>query len=160
MTRASIILSSVILTGSLSIRAQTPAPQINPDVYRDVAGQLRCPTCTGLSVLESEATFSVQIRENVKEQLRAGKSKDEILRYFEERYGPWILRAPPKKGFNVLAWMLPLLFLFLVPFSVAVFVLRKKRDKPSEGLRSIGEIMAEWEISLRDLRRSKEGDRS
>lgn len=68
---------------------------VDPIEYQDVASDLRCPTCTGLSVLDSEAAFSIQIKNEVKEQLVAGKHKDEILKFFTDRYGPWILRAPP-----------------------------------------------------------------
>ncbi|MBF0279469.1 MAG: cytochrome c-type biogenesis protein CcmH [SAR324 cluster bacterium] len=73
----------------------------------DLFNQFRCPTCQGLSVKDSEAGFSVQIRNKIEEMLRAGASDDEIRAYFVERYGEWILRSPPKEGFNLLLWILP-----------------------------------------------------
>src|SRR5262245_42868447 len=76
--------------------------------FKEVAKDLRCPTCTGLSVLESDAEFSIQIKERVAEQVKAGKSREEIVQYFVDRYGPWIMREPPKQGFNLTAWLLPL----------------------------------------------------
>ena len=76
--------------------------------FRDVAEGLRCPTCTGLSVLESDAKFSTQIKDEVQEQLDKGRSKDEIYKFFVERYGPWILREPPKEGFNFFTWAFPI----------------------------------------------------
>ena len=38
--------------------------------FKSIAGQLRCPTCTGLSVLDSDAPFSLQIQALVKEQIK------------------------------------------------------------------------------------------
>ena len=42
--------------------ATKPAVDAKEELYREVAGELRCPTCTGLSVLDSDAPFSVQIK--------------------------------------------------------------------------------------------------
>ena len=39
--------------------------------------------------------------------MKQGKSDEEIMAYFVERYGEWILRAPPVSGFNMVLWVLP-----------------------------------------------------
>ena len=39
--------------------------------------------------------------------MKHGKSDEEIMAYFVERYGEWILRAPPVSGFNMVLWVLP-----------------------------------------------------
>lgn len=125
--------------------------------FMDVAKELRCPTCTGLSVLESDAKFSVQIKDIVKEQVEAGKSKDEILTYFTERYGPWILRSPPKTGFNILAWALPIGVLLLGPPLVWFFVWRKRRVVSTQGVRSSDDILLEMHDKLQILRNKNVG---
>jgi cytochrome c-type biogenesis protein CcmH/NrfF len=132
----------------------TEGPQ--GEQFVDVAKELRCPTCTGLSVLESDAKFSVQIKDIVKEQVEQGKSKDEILKYFTERYGPWILRAPPKTGFNVLAWALPIGVLILGPLLVWFFVWRKRKVVSTQGVRSTDAILAEMHDRLA-ARRARAG---
>ena len=53
-------------------------PQVEEKLFKDVAGELRCPTCTGLSVLDSDAAFSVQIKNEVKKQLDQGKEKQAL----------------------------------------------------------------------------------
>jgi|GEM_PF-2211379 len=104
---------------------------VSDERYREVAGQFRCPTCTGLSVLESDAPFSVQIQSRVRAMLEEGKTAEEIESFFLSKYGPWILRAPPKEGFGLMAWVLPLFFL-LAGFVFLGFVfLQKKRQGPS-----------------------------
>ncbi len=127
-------------------------PPQDVESFRDVAGDLRCPTCTGLSVLESDAPFSVQIKNLVKDKMAEGSSKDEILEFFVSRYGPWILRAPPKQGFHAVAWILPLLLLFLGPFMVWFFVWRRNIVVNTEGLRPAAQLLEEMELELSRLR--------
>ena len=65
------------------------------------ADKLKCPTCTGLSVLGSDATFSMQIRKKVVELVKNKKDPQAIEEFFVKRYGEWILRTPPKKRLSL-----------------------------------------------------------
>ena len=75
--------------------------------FKKLSNELRCPTCQGLSVKDSEAGFSTSIKGKIRELMKKGKSDEEIMAYFVERYGEWILRAPPVSGFNMVLWVLP-----------------------------------------------------
>jgi len=75
--------------------------------FKKLSNELRCPTCQGLSVKDSEAGFSTRIKGKIRELMKQGKSDEEIMAYFVERYGEWILRAPPFSGFNMVLWVLP-----------------------------------------------------
>ena len=75
--------------------------------FKELSNELRCPTCQGLSVKDSEAGFSTSIKGKIRELMKKGKSDEEIMAYFVERYGEWILRAPPVSGFNIVLWVLP-----------------------------------------------------
>ncbi len=75
--------------------------------FKKLSNELRCPTCQGLSVKDSEAGFSTSIKGKISELIKQGKSDEEIMEYFVERYGEWILRAPPASGFNMVLWVLP-----------------------------------------------------
>lgn len=166
MQRQSLIASILgLLLGTMALAQDDLGRKFDPfaglsednkQEFLDVAKELRCPTCTGLSVLESDATFSVQIKDIVKEQVQGGKSKDEILQYFTERYGPWILRAPPKQGFNLLAWALPIAILVMGPFAVWFWVWRRGDVlAPGVGVRSSDEIIQEMHTRLAHLRRTR-----
>lgn len=120
-------------------------------LYRKVGNELRCPTCTGVSILQSEATFSMQLRRAVREQVLAGKTAEEIMLYFTERYGNWIMREPPKEGFHLVAWGIPVLFALLGAFSLWVFIWRKRRTISTYGVRSSREILEEMEQELKLL---------
>jgi len=127
--------------------------------FRDTAKELRCPTCVGLSVLDSDAPFSVQIKDQVREQMEAGKSHDEIMAFFTERYGPWILRVPPDTGFNILAWIVPIVLLCLGPPAMWFFVWRKRRTVATFGIKSVDVIIREMQTDLARVRADRSGGR-
>jgi cytochrome c-type biogenesis protein CcmH/NrfF len=135
---------------------------ISPENFRDVAADLRCPTCTGISVLDSDAPFSVQIKNEVKDQLAAGKGKSEILRFFTDRYGPWILREPPKEGINLWAWIIPGGILLLGPLLIWYFVWNYRQDAGNlDGAseyepQPVEDIVKAMNERLDDLRRKTE----
>ena len=91
---------------------------------RDIAAQLRCPVCQGLSVGDSPSELANEMRTLVREQLQQGKTSAEVLDYFAQRYGEWILLAPPKHGFNLVIWVLPFV---LLPIGAAVVYLGARR---------------------------------
>lgn len=130
-------------------------PKDNDANFRDVAKELRCPTCTGLSVLESDASFSVQIKDQVHEQMKLGKSKDEIVKYFVERYGPWILREPPKEGFNLLAWGVPIALLIGGPILIWLLIWRRKVQFNAHGVRSTEALVKEMHDRLQLMKEKK-----
>jgi cytochrome c-type biogenesis protein CcmH len=79
----------------------------------EVAAQLRCPVCQGLSIQDSPSELSQQMKAVVRDQLRAGKSPDEVKAYFISKYGEWILLEPKPQGFNILVYALPVLLVAL-----------------------------------------------
>ena len=60
----------------------------------ELARELRCPVCQGLSIQDSPSELSQQMRALVKEQIVSGKSDEDVLAYFVSKYGEWILLAP------------------------------------------------------------------
>ncbi len=87
---------------------------------REIALQLRCPVCQGLSVGDSPSELANEMRTLVREQLQQGKTPPQVLDYFAQRYGEWILLAPPKRGFNLVIWLLP--FVLLPTGAVAIYL--------------------------------------
>lgn len=94
----------------LLLLAGTAAGQLElePRVF-EIAAKLRCPVCTSESVAQSAAETSVRMREIIAEKLRAGESEAQILAYFQERYGDWILLEPPRSGIYLAVWIFPVL---------------------------------------------------
>ena len=69
--------------------------------------ELTCPTCNGPLAL-SNAPVADRIRAFVRERIAAGDTKSEIKEKLVESFGESVLAAPPREGFNWLAWVLPL----------------------------------------------------
>ena len=78
---------------------------------KEVASQLRCPVCQGLSVQDSPSELAQQMRALVKDQLRAGRTPDQVKAYFVSKYTEWILLQPPAHGFNLAVYILPVVLL-------------------------------------------------
>ena len=108
MSRIALLAAVIVLAATtLHASGQTAKP-VNEDVVHEVAVQLRCVVCQNLSVADSPSEMASQMRAIIRERLAAGESPAEVQRYFVERYGEWILLAPPRRGFNLLVWLLPL----------------------------------------------------
>src|SRR5687767_959816 len=60
----------------------------------ELAEELRCPVCQGLSIADSPSELSQQMKDVVRGQLESGKSPDEVKAYFVSKYGEWILLTP------------------------------------------------------------------
>lgn len=101
---------------------------VSENRVREIAHKLRCPTCQGLSVKESEAGIAENMKTKIRSLLHEGKSEEEILQYFVVRYGEWILRSPKKEGFNLLLWITPGALIILAA-GVIVFRALVKNDE-------------------------------
>ena len=113
----------------------TPGAASQKEQVQQIAAELRCPVCQGLSVADSPTQMAVQMRDLIRDRLEAGESPEAIKAYFVERYGEWILLAPKQKGFNLLVWVLP--FLGLAGGAAGVLVvLGRWRRRTEAGLAS------------------------
>lgn len=139
-------------TGDLSTQLNSLNPS-QQKLYQEVADQLRCPTCTGLSILQSDAPFSQQIKAIVLEQVAQGKDEKAIIDFFTDRYGLWIRREPPASGFHILAWAIPLLLLIIGPLFIWLVFFRKSVTIENAGVRSAEDILAEMDQTLQYLRK-------
>lgn len=118
-----LLLAILTLVGAVWMYLLIAAPPqytLDQRVY-NVASQLKCPVCQGETVADSSASVSEQIRLVIRQQLQDGRSEQQILQYFAARYGNQILLTPPRQGFNLLAWLVPL-GMFLAGLGLLSFV--------------------------------------
>jgi cytochrome c-type biogenesis protein CcmH len=73
--------------------------------------RLRCAVCQGVAISDSPASMARAQLDKVRELVSDGKSDQEILDFFVERYGEWVLLEPTKGGLNALLWLGPLALL-------------------------------------------------
>src|SRR5215475_6586873 len=119
----------LIVVGTHAVAQQASRPVNEQDVY-EVAAQLRCVVCQNLSVADSPSEMAGQMRAIVRERLAAGQTPAQVRQYFVERYGDWILLAPPRRGFTLLVWVVPYIATLLGIALVAVLVTRWTRQRP------------------------------
>jgi len=144
-------LACALPAGAATTPAADPAlapalaadPRLEADVM-DLAHKLRCLVCQNQSIAESNAPLAVDLRDQVREQLAAGKSKDDVVDYLVERYGDFVLYEPPFKAVTALLWLGPAVLLFGGAGWLA-FRLRRRRD----------EAAAEGALSAADRERAR-----
>jgi cytochrome c-type biogenesis protein CcmH len=77
--------------------------------YDALTHELRCMQCMNNSIADSPVGLASDLRRDVKEQLIAGKTDDEIRAYMVNRYGNVILFTPPMDSSAAWVWLVPLL---------------------------------------------------
>jgi cytochrome c-type biogenesis protein CcmH len=111
---------------------QTSEEQVDRST-REIAQQLQCPICQGLSVADSPSKLAVDMRSVIRERVEAGQPRDDVIRYMTDRYGEEILMNPPRQGFMLAVWIAPYLGLAAaVAFLVWKVRGRRSGDAPVE----------------------------
>ena len=126
--RALAAVGALSLIALLALAASgATAAAVSEDAVHEVAGQLRCVVCQSLSVADSPSETAHQMKDIIRERLTAGESPEQVRAYFVEKYGTWILLAPPRQGFNLLVWVVPFVGLGLGLVLVLIVVRRWSR---------------------------------
>ena len=108
-----ILVFSFILFGCIS-----DVDENNNRNY-DLYSKIMCPVCDGQTIGESQASIANDMKNIVDAYISDGKTDDEILKYFEDRYGTEILSAPPNSGSNAIVWITPFI---LISLSFIIFL--------------------------------------
>jgi cytochrome c-type biogenesis protein CcmH len=97
----------LILAMSIGAGHLTLAATVSDEDVHAIAAQLRCVVCQNLSVADSPSEMARQMRDLIRERLAAGDRPEQVMAYFVQRYGEWVLLAPPARGLNLLLWLAP-----------------------------------------------------
>jgi cytochrome c-type biogenesis protein CcmH len=90
---------------------------------------IMCPVCPAETIYQAQVPIARQMRALVREKLHEGATSQEILDFFAQRYGTGILAAPPRSGFNLLAWIFPLAGV-AAALAAGLLVLRSMSTRP------------------------------
>lgn len=100
----------LVLASPVGVAAAGPVA-VDPALEQRVqalSNQLRCLVCQNQTIADSHAELAVDLKNQVREQLRAGRSEAQVLDYMTERYGDFVLYRPPWKASTLLLWTSPL----------------------------------------------------
>ena len=113
-----------------------------------IAEELRCLVCQNESLIASRADLAMDLKRQVREQIKAGKSDAEIRDYMVQRYGDFVLYRPPVKSTTLLLWAGPFALLVAGFCAVWMFV-RRRRSSQEPALSSEQEARADQLLSSR-----------
>lgn len=128
--RLAVLLLALALAQPAWAKEAAPAAE-DPALERRVmtlAAELRCLVCQNQSLADSNAPLAVDLRNQVREQMRQGRSDREIIAYLVERYGDFVLFRPPFKATTALLWVGPVLLMIAGLAALYWRLARRRRE--------------------------------
>jgi cytochrome c-type biogenesis protein CcmH len=116
-----------VVTLALAAPAVAVASERHPTLG-ELEGEVMCPTCK-TTLDQSTAPIADRIRQFISARIAAGDTKSEIKRQLVDQFGPAVLAEPSKHGFNLLAWVLPLVGIGLGAAALGVLAWRWTRGR-------------------------------
>lgn len=131
MTRLLALLALVLALGALVAAPGALASDAHPTLG-ELEGEVMCPTCkTTLDM--SRSPVADRIRRFITGRIDAGDSKSEIKTRLVEEFGQAVLAEPSKRGFNLLAWVLPLVGIVLAAIVLGGLAYKWSRSRATGG---------------------------
>ena len=127
MKNVLLILLVVFCFGGL-LTAKEAQPNEDPGIeqrMKALTQQVRCLVCQNETLADSRAELAEDLRTQIREQMKAGKSDQEILAFLTQRYGDFVLYNPPVKVTTYLLWFGP--FVLLFAGTVVLYLYLKQR---------------------------------
>jgi len=123
VTRALALCALVAALLAAAATAASPA---------DLESQLVCPVC-GTTLDQSDAPIAQRMKRYIRQRLAAGASEKQIKAELVDQFGPAVLAEPPKSGFDLLAWLVPLGILAAGAVGVGVIAWGWSRRRSGQG---------------------------
>jgi cytochrome c-type biogenesis protein CcmH len=114
MMKRIILLLTVLISLFGATLAKEAQPNEDPKIeqrMKVLTEQLRCMVCQNETLDASRADLAENLRKEIREQIKAGKSDQEIIAFLTQRYGDYVLYNPPVKKTTYLLWFGPFVLL-------------------------------------------------
>lgn len=98
--------------------------------YTTLTHELRCLVCQNENLADSNADLAHDLRQEVYEMLKAGKTDKQIVGFMVQRYGDFVLYRPPLMRTTLLLWGGPFILLFIAIVVMLRFILSRGRQAP------------------------------
>ncbi len=142
MNRARLLVSFVLLSAVATFAASFAVAQVrrprpvtdDPAIeqrLQKLSHELRCLVCQNETLAESRADLAEDLRDEIRQQMKAGKSDKEIIAFLTERYGQFILYRPQVTPTTYLLWFGPFVLL-LGGLTILFFYIKQRRDTIAE----------------------------
>jgi cytochrome c-type biogenesis protein CcmH len=130
-----------VALAALALAAPAAASEQHPTLA-ELEGQLMCPICEGETLAQSDSPAAQQIKAEIRARIAAGDTRSEIKGRLVDEWGKRILAAPPRKGFDLLAWVLPIVGVLGGAVVIGALAWRWSRAR---------EPAAKWTLTTRPL---------
>lgn len=123
----SLLVVILLALAPVAIGAATPAAA-DPALEQRLmvlSAELRCLVCQNQSLADSHADLAIDLKNQVREMMRAGQTDRQIKDYLTQRYGDFVLYNPPVKATTWMLWLGP--FAALVAGSAGLFMYLRRR---------------------------------
>jgi cytochrome c-type biogenesis protein CcmH len=121
----------VLAALALMLAAPAAASEQHPSLA-ELEGQLMCPICQGETLAQSNSPAAQRIKVEIQHRIAAGDTRSQIKRRLVSEWGTRILAAPPRHGFDLLAWLLPIVGVLGGAAVLGVLAWRWTRDREPE----------------------------
>lgn len=150
-------LRAAVLTLLLTLAAVGAAAKEAPLLAADpvlearvmaLSEELRCLVCQNETLAASHAALAVDLREQIREKLRAGQSEQQVADFLVERYGEFVLYRPRWSATTLLLWLGPFLLLLIAALALLRIIRRQaiagsEVELSSEQARHASELLAD-----------------
>jgi cytochrome c-type biogenesis protein CcmH len=136
MRKLLALLFGLMLAGSVLAKEAPPAvpdPALEKRTMA-LAEELRCLVCQNQTIADSHAELAIDLKNQIREKLKAGMSEDQILEFMVARYGDFVLYRPPVKATTVPLWFGPFALLFAGLAGLFYYLLRRRRSAAPQPL--------------------------
>jgi len=147
MMKRIILLLTVLISlfgATLAKEAQSNEDPKIEQRMKVLTEQLRCMVCQNETLDASRADLAENLRKEIREQIKAGKSDQEIIAFLTQRYGDYVLYNPPVKKTTYLLWFGP--FVLLIGGTAVLYRYLKNRR----------ELIKEAPLSAEERKRAEE----
>ena len=99
--------------------------ETDEEIAQRIDRTLMCPVCPAQTLDQSQSELAKQMKSVIRSQLSEGKTDQEIIDYFVQRYGEEVLSSPPKSGSTLIAWITPVVILILITLVISIRLIKK-----------------------------------
>jgi cytochrome c-type biogenesis protein CcmH len=130
MHRLLTVLFALILAAS-AVAKEAPTVAADPLLEKRamaLAEELRCLVCQNQTIADSHAELAIDLKNQIREKLKAGMSEAQIVDYMVARYGDFVLYRPPVKASTLPLWIGPFALLFAALAGLFYYIVRRRRS--------------------------------
>jgi len=142
-----VILLALVASSTLFAR-EAPPVAADPAVEKRmlaITSVMRCLVCQNESLAASQADLARDLRQEIREMIKQGKTDKEIRDFMVKRYGDFVLYSPPVMASTYLLWFGPFLLL-AIGLAALVVYLRRRGTQIADGDLSAAEIQRAEEL--------------